>query len=139
MSYYFNYAGQVSAKAATPDVALLTKADSAFSYVIQVAPTNPDSYLYRARVKRLSDDQENMKGLMVPDYEKYLEIALAKPNATSEPRVKNAVIEAYKNLGAFYQRSDVAKAKEYFNKVIQLEPADAYAQSALKALGGSKK
>ena len=137
MAHYFTYAGQVSAKA-TPDPTLLTKADSAFSYVIRVAPTNPDSYLYRARVKKLVDDQENMKGLMVPDYEKYLEIVLAKPNATAEPRVKNTVIEAYKNLGAYYQRSDVSKAKEYFNKVIQLEPSDAYAQSALKALSGSK-
>jgi tetratricopeptide (TPR) repeat protein len=103
-----------------------------------VAPSNPDSYLYRARVKKLVDDQENMKGLMVPDYEKYLELVLAKPNATTEPRIKSTVVEAYKNLGAFYQRTDVAKAKQYFSKVIELEPSDAYALSALKALGGSK-
>jgi TolA-binding protein len=137
MAHYFDYATQVSAKQ-TPDPSILTKADSAFSYVIQVSPTSPDAYLYRARVKKLTDDSENMKGLMVPDYEKYIEVALAKPNATDEPRVKNAVIEAYKNLGAYYQSSDVTKAKEYFNKVIQLEPSDAYAQNALKALGGSK-
>ena len=137
MAHYFDYATQVNAKQ-TPDPSILTKADSAFSYVIQVSPTSPDSYLYRARVKKLTDDSENMKGLMVPDYEKYIEVVLAKPNATDEPRVKNAVIEAYKNLGAYYQNTDVAKAKEYFNKVIQLEPSDAYAQSALKALSGSK-
>ena len=137
MARYFTYAAQVSAKEKT-DPTLLTKADSAFSYVIRVAPSNPDSYLYRARVKKLVDDQENMKGLMVPDYEKYLEIVLAKPNATAEPRVKSTVVEAYKNLGAFYQRTDVAKAKQYFGKVIELEPSDAYALSALKALGGSK-
>ncbi|NEU10360.1 hypothetical protein GZH53_18695 [Flavihumibacter sp. R14] len=134
MAHYFDYASQVAAKQ-TPDKTVLTKADSAFSYVIQVSPTSPDSYLYRARVKKLVDDPENMQGLMVPDYEKYVEVVLAKPNATAEPRVKNAVIEAYKNLGAFYQNTDVAKAKEYFNKVIELEPSDAYAQNALKALG----
>lgn len=137
MARYFTYAAQVSAKE-KPDPTLLTKADSAFSYVIRVAPSNPDSYLYRARVKKLVDDQENMKGLMVPDYEKYLELVLAKPNATAEPRIKATVVEAYKNLGAFYQRTDVAKAKQYFSKVIELEPSDAYALSALKALGGSK-
>jgi tetratricopeptide (TPR) repeat protein len=137
MARYFTYAGQISAKE-TPDPTLLTKADSAFSYVIRVAPSNPDSYLYRARVKKLVDNQENMKGLMVPDYEKYIEVALAKPNATAEPRTKANVVEAYKNLGAFYQRTDVAKAKQYFSKVIELEPSDAYALSALKALGGSK-
>ncbi len=139
MSNYFNYATQANAKGTEPNQMLLTKADSAFSYVIQVSPTSPDSYLYRARVKKLVDDQENMQGLMVPDYEKYLELVLAKPDATSESRVKNTVIEAYKNLGAFYQRSDVEKAKEYFKKVIELEPSDAYALSALKALNGSKK
>lgn len=138
MAHYFDYASQANAKEKAPDTTLLTKADSAFSYVIQVAPTNPDAYLYRARVKKLVDNQENMQGLMVPDYEKYIEIVLAKPNATAEARVKNTVVEAYKNLGAFYQRSDVAKAKEYFSKVIELEPSDAYAQSALKALSGSK-
>jgi tetratricopeptide (TPR) repeat protein len=137
MSHYFDYATKVSAKQ-TPDKSLLGNADSAFSYVIEVAPTNPDSYLYRARVRKLLDNQEEMKGLMVPDYEKYLEVVLAKPNATAEARVKTTVIEAYKNLGAYYQKSDVAKAKDYFNKVIQLEPSDAYAQSALKALAGSK-
>lgn len=138
MAHYFDYAAQVKDKAQAPDTTLLTKADSAFSYVIQVAPSNPDAYLFRARVKNLSDKQDPKLGLMVPDYEKYLEVALAKPNATDEPRIKNTVIEAYKNLGAFYQASDVAKAKDYFNKVIELEPSDAYAQSALKILSGSK-
>ena len=138
MSNYFDYASQANAKK-TPNKELLTKADSAFSYVIKVAPSNPDAYLYRARVKRLGDDPENMKGLMVPDYEKYLEIILAKPDATSESRVKNAVIEAYNNLGAYYIKTEPSKAKEYFNKVTQLDPANPYAMSALKQMGGSKK
>ena len=138
MSNYFDYASQANAKK-TPNKELLTKADSAFSYVIKVAPSNPDAYLYRARVKRLGDDPENMKGLMVPDYEKYLEIVLAKPDATSESRVKNAVIEAYNNLGAYYIKTEPSKAKEYFNKVTQLDPANPYAMSALKQMGGSKK
>jgi cytochrome c-type biogenesis protein CcmH/NrfG len=138
MSNYFDYASQANAKK-TPSKELLTKADSAFSYVIKVAPTNPDAYLYRARVKRLGDDPENMKGLMVPDYEKYLEIVLAKADATSESRIKNAVIEAYNNLGAYYIKTEPSKAKEYFNKVTQLDPANPYAMSALKQMGGSKK
>lgn len=138
MSHYFDYASKANAKQ-NPDVSILTKADSAFSYVIKVAPNNPDAYLYRARVKKLVDDQENMKGLMVPDYEKYLEIILAKPNATAESRIKNTVIEAYNNLGAYYIRTEPSKAKEYFNKVTQLDPSNPYASSALKQMGGSKK
>lgn len=134
MSHYFDYAARVSAKQ-NPGKSILTKADSAFSYVIQIAPGNPDAYLYRARVRKLADVQENMRGLMVPDFEKYVELIMARPDATSDTRVKNAVIEAYKNLGAFYQRSNISKSKDYFKKVIQLDPSDAYAKSALKAIG----
>lgn len=138
LAYYFNYAAKETAKQ-NPSKDLLTKADSAFSYVIQRAPNSPDAYIFRARVKRLSDDQNNPAGLMVPDYQKYVEVVLAKPDATNDARIKNNVIEAYNNLGAFYIKSEPAKAKEYFNKVTQLDPANPYAMSALKAMGGSKK
>jgi tetratricopeptide (TPR) repeat protein len=134
MSHYFNYATRASAKQ-NPSKSILTEADSAFSYVIQVAPNNPDSYLYRARVRKYADDQPKLQGLMVPDYEHYLEVVMAKPESTSDTRIKNAVIEAYKNLGAFYQQTDVNKAKGYFRKVIQLDPSDTYAKNALKAIG----
>ncbi len=138
MSNYFDYATLANAKA-NPDKQILADADSAFSYVIKVAPNNPDAYLYRARVRKLVDDQENMKGLMVPDYEKYVQIINEKPESLSESRVKNTVVEAYNNLGAFYLRSEPSKAKEYFNKVTELDPTNAYALSVLKQMGGSKK
>jgi tetratricopeptide (TPR) repeat protein len=134
MSHYFNYATLASAKR-NPEKFILTEADSAFSYVIQVAPNNPDSYLYRARVRKMADDQQKLQGLMVPDYEHYLAVVLAKPEATTDSRIKNSVIEAYKNLGAYYQRTDVNKAKGYFRKIIQLDPSDTYARNALKAIG----
>ncbi|HYK75613.1 MAG TPA: hypothetical protein VEV16_01420 [Daejeonella sp.] len=137
MSYYFDYAGQVSEKK-TADKELLAKADSAFSYVIQISPNSPDSYLYRARVRRLSDNEENPAGLMVPDYEKFVEVVLAKPETIND-RAKANLVEAYNNLGAFYIKTDQAKAKDYFNKTLQLDPTNAYATSTLKALAGSKK
>jgi tetratricopeptide (TPR) repeat protein len=133
VSHYFNYTAKLSAKE-DADKAILTKADSAFSYVISMAPDKPESYLYRARVRKFVDNQDMMKGLMVPDYEKYVQVVMAKTDPTSEFRAKGSVIEAYNNLGAFYQRSDVAKAKDYFKKVLLLDPSDNYARSALKSL-----
>lgn len=136
LSYYFDYATKNQAKQ-NPDAAMLTKADSALSYVIEKSPTSPDAYIYRARVKRYTDDQENPKGLMVPDYEKYIQLITEKGGEMSAA-VKRNMIEAYSNLGAFYVKTDAAKAKSYFQKITEIDPANAYALDALKALGGSK-
>ncbi|PWG82364.1 tetratricopeptide repeat protein [Pararcticibacter amylolyticus] len=134
MAYYFDYAGK------TPDVQkaskdILVKADSAFSYVSQKSPTTPDSYLYRARVNRLLDDEQNSKGLMVPFYEKYIAVLAEKPEAMADARYKKNLAEAYNNIGAYYMRTNQAKAKEYFNKTIALDPTNTYAPEALKSLG----
>jgi DNA topoisomerase IA len=76
-----------------------------------------------------------MKGLMVPlTTKKYLKV-LAKPNATAYSPLKHR-IEAHKNLRSI--SANHVALKDYFNKVIELEPSDAFIQSALKALAGSK-
>lgn len=136
LSYYFDYALK-NQKGENPDVSMLTKADSALSYVIEKSPTSPDAYIYRARVKRFTDDAENPKGLMVPDYEKYIELITAKGGEMSAS-VKKNMIEAYSNLGAFYVKTDAAKAKGYFQKITEIDPENVYARDALKAIGGSK-
>ncbi|MEB0249970.1 hypothetical protein QN344_07465, partial [Mucilaginibacter sp. 5B2] len=54
VSYYFSYNEK------SPDAeATIAKADSAFSYVTQKAPTDPNAYLYRARVNDLKDKDRN--------------------------------------------------------------------------------
>jgi hypothetical protein len=47
---------------------------------------------------------------------------------------KNKVIESYNNIGANYANTDKVKAKEYFNKTLALDPANAYALDSIKAL-----
>ena len=136
LANYFDYAGKNSAKQ-NPSKDLLTKADSAFSYVIQRAPASPDAYLYRARVGRQNDSETAPVGLMVPFYTKYIEVVNAKGDVPTEATKKN-LIEAYSNLGAFYLKSQPAKAKEYFTLIKGLDPSNAYANDALKAMGGSK-
>ncbi|MDB5121119.1 MAG: hypothetical protein JWN56_2337 [Sphingobacteriales bacterium] len=136
LANYFDYAGKNSAKQ-NPSKELLVKADSAFSYVIQRAPSSPDAYLYRARVGRQTDSETAPVGLMVPFYTKYVELVNAKGEAPTEAIKKN-LVEAYSNLGAFYQKSQPAKAREYFTLVKSLDPGNSYATDALKAMGGSK-
>ena len=133
MAYYFDYAGKDAAtQKSRKDI--LVKADSAFSYVAQKSPTTPDSYLYRARVNRLLDDDQNSKGMMVPYYEKYVEVLSAKPETMADPRYKKNLAEAYNNIGAYYMRTNHGKAKEYFSKTIALDPGNTYAAEALKSL-----
>ena len=135
-AYYYDYSTKNYAKE-NPSKDLLVKADSAFSYVNQRAPSNPDAYLARARVARQTDNDTAPAGLMVPFYTKYIELITAKGDAPSEGIKKN-LVEAYSNLGAYYQKSQPAKAREYFTLIKTIDPANTYATEALKALGGSK-
>ncbi|MXV16910.1 tetratricopeptide repeat protein [Hufsiella ginkgonis] len=141
MAYYFNYAAKVkggkdstNTAMMTENAAILVKADSAFSKVIALSPASPDAYLYRARVKRLLDDEKNPQGLMIPDYEKYVELVTAKPDFATNDRVKTTAIEAYSYLGAYSAKTDKEEAKDYFKKIIQLDPQNDYAVNSLKSL-----
>ncbi|MDB5013924.1 MAG: hypothetical protein JWQ25_2126, partial [Daejeonella sp.] len=94
-------------------------------------------YLYRARVARQTDSETAPVGLMVPFYTKYIELVNSKGDAPTDATKKN-LIEAYSNLGAFYQKSQPAKAREYFTLIKTIDPGNSYATDALKAMGGSK-
>ncbi len=142
LSYYFDYGNQArdTTKTITPNKELLTKADAAFTTVIEKAPTNTDPYIFRARTRRLMDDAENPKGLMVDDYVKYTELIIAKGGQMTET-VKRNMIEAYNNLGAHYAKiNDIEKAKDYLNKSVAIDPTanSSYAANTLKILNGSK-
>lgn len=136
LAYYYDYGAKIKANE-TPGKEMLTKADSAFSYVIQRSPSAEVVYILRARVKRLVDDQANPQGLSVPDYEKYIELITAKGGEMS-PSVKGMMVEAYSNLGAFYVKTDLTKAKSYLTKAAELDPSNSYARDVLKQIDGSK-
>lgn len=112
LSYYYGYDDKKPGSDS-----LLTKADSAFSYVSQKSPTTADAYIYRARVNDLKEkDRNNIVGLAKPFYEKYIEVALAK-GAPSD-KTKKDLAEAYAYLGTFaeYKEKDTAKATDYSPK-----------------------
>jgi lipoprotein NlpI len=71
--------------------------------------------------------------VMAATYEKYLNIVLTKGD---EEIAKNKVkvAEAYNNIAIYYASTDKAKAKEYFNKTLALDPSNAFAIENIKLL-----
>lgn len=137
-SYYFGYGAKVRANE-NPDRSILVKADSAFAKVNQLAPEYEGAYLDRARVNRqldLKDNGENLKGLPIPFYEKYIEIVtVTKPEkAASSGR---GLIEVYNNLAAYVANTDKQKAIEYYNKTLAIDPNNSNALENIKYLNSS--
>ncbi|MBL0013730.1 MAG: tetratricopeptide repeat protein [Flavobacterium sp.] len=112
-----------------PDPIELQKADAAFGKVIEASPTTQDAYIFRARTNRLLENEE----MIIKYYEDYLRVVTEKGE---EEVTKNKVkfIESYNNIAASYANTDKAKAKEYFNKTLALDPTNNYATESLKTL-----
>ncbi|SDI63768.1 tetratricopeptide repeat protein [Mucilaginibacter gossypii] len=136
ISYYYGY----DTKA--PNDSLLTRADSAFSYVIAKTASSPfaDAFLYRARVNDLKEkDRNNISGYAKPYYEKYIEVVNAK--GAPDEKTKKSLAEAYAYLGTIYQykEKDDAKASENFAKARELDPANKSAAAYFQRKGGAGK
>jgi len=72
------------------------------------------------------------RGTAVPYYEKFIEKANAETDQKLKDSYKKPLITSYKFLASYYgSKNDDAKAKEYFNKVLELDPNDADVQKAL--------
>lgn len=137
-SYYFDYGSQKTANL-NPPKDLLVKADSAFSYLVQRSPATYVGWQFRGRINRLLDDENDGQGLAVPFYQKYVElVTVEKPELAAKNSV--GLIEAYSYLGSVAARKDGdnVKAREYFDKVLALDPSNVTAQQAIKAIGGSR-
>lgn len=123
--YFANTAKDVTAV----NVEQLKLADEAFGRVITASPTTQDVYLYRARTNRLL---ENM-AMETLYYEQYIDVVTKKgPEEVAANKAK--FVEAYNNIGSNYANSDTAKAKEFFNKTLAIDPENQFATSALKQL-----
>ncbi|MCD0475218.1 tetratricopeptide repeat protein [Flavobacterium sp. EDS] len=114
-----------------PDPIALQKADAAFVNVLTASPTYQEAYLYRARTNRLLENDE----VMTKNYEDYIAKTTEKGDEElAKPAVKTKFIEAYNNIAASYANTDKAKAIEYFNKTLALDPTNAYATQSLNTL-----
>ena len=133
--YYLGTSNYVSSKG--QDMALLKAADSAFVKLLELAPEYEAAQLYRARTYRLMDDAKEPKGIAVPQFEKYIQmVTVDKPEKAATPINQKGLVEAYNYIGALLSSTDKEKAKEYFNKVLAIDPQNTLAIDNLKYLAG---
>jgi len=132
-SDYYAFKAQVTAAktnpAIKPDSTLLTKGDSALSFVQQKATKQLLFYpMYRAYINDYKDpDPATIKGLSKPYYEQMIAILLAMPQPLSDYN-KGLLGDAYAYLGNYYEYHDKddAKAMDNFTKARDADPTNGY-------------
>ncbi|ABQ03523.1 tetratricopeptide repeat protein [Flavobacterium johnsoniae] len=126
------YYANLDKKATTPEVAAdLAKADAAFDRVLVASPSYDEAYLYKGRIGNLLEKEDQI----VKNYETYVANITAKgAEELAKPATVKKIVEAYNSIGASYANTDKAKAIEYFNKTLVLDPTNAYASQSVKAL-----
>lgn len=107
-------------------------ADSSFKELISLTPDLAIGYLWDARA--LSNlDPESESGLALPYYQSFIDKGVDQKEA-----FKKDYVEAYSYLGYYYYlKHQLDRAKESWERVLELDPADPKAQEALKALSKS--
>jgi cytochrome c-type biogenesis protein CcmH/NrfG len=128
ISVYYGNAGKT---AETRDTAALQKADATFDKVLTASPTYDEAYLYKGRINSLLDKDD----LIIKNYSEYVTKTTAKgAEELAKPATVKKIVEAYNAIGAAYANTDKAKAVEYFNKTLALDPANTYASQSVKTL-----
>ena len=128
ISVYYGNAGKT---AETRDTAALQKADATFDKVLTASPTYDEAYLYKGRINSLMDKDD----LIIKNYTEYVTKTTAKgAEELAKPATVKKVVESYNAIGAAYANTDKAKALEFFNKTLVLDPANSYAAQSVKAL-----
>jgi tetratricopeptide (TPR) repeat protein len=124
--YYAN-----NKKDVKPDTAALQKADEAFGKVLVASPSYYEAYLFRGRVNSILDNDP----MTIKYYEAYVAGVTEKgAEEMAKPAVIKKITESYNTIGASYANTDKAKAIEYFNKTLVIDPTNAYATASLNTL-----
>ncbi len=116
------------------------RADSAFGQMAQqvektAGETYPLAYYYRGQATYYAYPSaiSLSTGAAVPFYEKFIELANAETDATKKQSYQKNLVTAYKFLASYnLAKKDDVKAKEYFNKVLEIDPNDADVKKALE-------
>ena len=116
------------------------RADSNFAEMAKqvektAGETYPLAYYYRGQSNYYAfpSNISLAYGTAVPYYEKFISLATAETDATKKQAYQKNLITSYKFLASYYLgKKDEGKAKEYFNKVLELDPNDADVKKALE-------
>ncbi|MBC7382417.1 MAG: tetratricopeptide repeat protein [Bacteroidia bacterium] len=109
------------------------KADSAFIKVNEMVPNYPDAYLWRGN-SNANLDPGNKTDLAKENYEKYITILTSDTLKfqTKKESFKPNLIIAYDYLGNYYlQKDNKTMAKEFYRKVLELDPKNENAKSVV--------
>ena len=108
----------------------ITNADKAIDNAITQKPDYQESYLYKARLNNLINNDQ----VMAASYQKYVELVTAKGDEEIA-KSKAKLIESYNNSAAYYAASkDLVKSKELLSKTLLLDPTNAFALESMKTL-----
>ncbi|WP_163410144.1 tetratricopeptide repeat protein [Flavobacterium ajazii] len=128
ISVYYGNAGK---PAESRDKAALSNADATFDKILVASPSYTEAFLYKGRINSLLDKDD----MIIKNYEQYVSATTAKgAEELAKPATVKKVVESYNAIGAAYANTDKAKAVEYFNKTLVLDPANTYAAQSVKAL-----
>ena len=84
------------------------------------------------------DDENNPRYDAIPPYEKLIEVALKATDEKAKSRNNYFLSRAYSYSGYFYgSKGDLVKAKEFFQKAVAADPANADAAKKVQELGGN--
>lgn len=110
-----------------------THADTAFAKVTEMQPTAPVGYLWRARCNSQLDPESD-KGLALPYYQKFVEIA------TDATKYKDDLVQAYSYFGYYYAviKEDMKEGEKAWKKVKELDPQNEKAKEFFKYLASLK-
>jgi tetratricopeptide (TPR) repeat protein len=111
------------------------EADTAFTKLAERQPNMTVGWQYAARARR-QIDSTGVQALANPMYETLITKALENPE-----KYKKELVEAYLYFGSYYIniKPDIPKAKSYFEKILQVDPAHAEAKEAIKAINEAAK
>ncbi|PXY40105.1 hypothetical protein DMB65_13645 [Flavobacterium cheongpyeongense] len=128
ISVYYGNAGKT---AETRDKVALQNADATFDKILVASPTYDEAYVYKGRINSLLDKDD----MIIKNYTEYVTKMTAKgAEEIAKPATTKKIIESYNAIGAAYANTDKAKAVEYFNKTLALDPTNSYASQSVKAL-----
>ncbi len=94
-----------------------TKAEEAFTAIIEKTPKNIDAHLWLARTASQMDPDSDL-GLAYPKFEQ-----LVNQVGTETEKYKNALQESYTYLGYYHlNKKEYDQAKEWYQKLYDLDP-----------------
>lgn len=108
------------------------KAIEAFNLAIEASPTSHESYLQKARTLALMSGN-TVEAEAEKAYQKFIDIVEDKDLMHIEP-LRDGVIEAATYVGSYNAEKDSAKAKRYFQKVLNLQPNNHAVKERLNSL-----